>query len=58
MDAENEPNTKKPLLLKENENNGSVEGVLQELHNSNVILIHGTLGNGVSKTGKLATKFF
>lgn len=35
-----------------------MEGVLQELHNSNVILIHGTLGNGVSKTGKLATKFF
>lgn len=58
MDAENEPNTKKPLLLKENENNGSVEGVPQELHNSNVILIHGTLGNGVSKTVKLATKVF
>lgn len=55
LDAENEPNTKKPLLLKENENNGSVEGVPQELHNSNVILIHGTLGNGVSKTVKLAT---
>lgn len=35
-----------------------MEGVLQELHNSNVILIHGTLGNGVSKTGKLATEFF
>lgn len=45
-------------FLKENENNGSVEGVPQELHNSNVILIHGTLGNGVSKTVKLATKVF
>lgn len=30
----------------------------QELHNSNVILIHGTLGNGVSKTGKEATEVF
>lgn len=35
-----------------------MKGVLQELHNSNVILIHGTLGNGVSKTGKEATKVF
>lgn len=35
-----------------------MKGVLQVLDNSNVILIHGTLGNGVSKTGKEATKVF
>lgn len=57
-DAENGTNIGEPFLLKEDENNESVKGVLQELHNSNVILIHGTLGNGVSKTGKEATKVF
>lgn len=35
-----------------------MQGVLKELRNRNVILIHGTLGNGVSKTGKQATKVF
>lgn len=56
--AENGTNIREPLLLKEYEKNESVQGVLKELRNRNVILIIGTLGNGVSKTGKQTTKFF
>lgn len=35
-----------------------MQGVLEELRNRNVILIIGTLGNGVSKTGKQTTTVF
>lgn len=58
MDAENGTHNREPLLFEDDEKNETVEGVLQVLHNSNVILIHGTLGNGVSKTGKEATEKF
>lgn len=47
-----------PLLLNKDEQRGSVKCVLQELQDNNVILIRGTLGNGVSKTGKQACKVF